>query len=174
MPRAISTGLATELAKTVTRVGYLLQINGSEIRRWSNLGDVTYLGVPWADVDFEITGLRWDADRDPECQLRMNNLDSAAAAWFLLEPLADVTVDLYQFAAGALADGDAPQIARFVFDGMTVRLATLEARLTAQSSLYSYSPRRRVDSSNGFSYALPKGTQITWGNEVFIVEPEDG
>jgi hypothetical protein len=172
--RAVSTGLQAELDKTVTRIGYLLQINGSEIRRWSNLGDTTYLAVPWAGVDFDISGLRWDTDRDPDCTLKVSNLDSAVAAWFMLEQLQDVTVDIYQFAPAALADGDASYLAKFVFDSCQIKLDVLEARLVAYSSLYAYSPRRRVDSSNGFNFALPKGTQVTWGNEVYIVEPENG
>lgn len=172
MPRTISTGLATEFAKVVTQPGYLVQINASQIRRWSTFGDIVYQGVPWISMDFEVLGLQWDPDKDLQCTLTVQNLDSAIAAWILLESLADVTVDIYQFAAGALADGDAPQLARMVFDSCQVKLDQMNANLVQQSSLFAFSPRRRVDVPNGFSYALPKGSQIAWGNEIYVVEPD--
>lgn len=174
MPRTITAALAVELAKTVTSVGYLIQINASQILRWSNLGDVTYLGVPWVDVDFAIEGLSWDSDRDPECSLQIQNLDNAIAALFLNEAMADVTVDLYQFARGALASGDASQLARFVLGNTKIKLDKLEVPLIGQSSLSEFSPRRRIDQVNGFYFALPRGTQLVWENEILIAEPENG
>lgn len=174
MPRTVSSGLQTELNKPITSVGYLLQINASITMRWSNIGDVTYQGVPWTGVDLVISGLKWDPDRDPECSISVQNLDSAVAALFQTEAMADVTVDLYQFARGALTSGDAVQLARFVFDGrVQIKVDRIEAHLAAQSSLYSFAPRRRVEVSTGFSYALPRGTQIAFGTETLITEQQN-
>ena len=173
MPRTITSALQTELSKQITSVGYLMQINGSQILRWTDIGDVTYNSVPWVGVDMDITGLKLDPDRDPECDLSVQNLDSAVAALFLTEAMADVTVDLYQFARGALATGDAAYMFKLVFDSMQIKVDRLTAHLSAYSSLYAFSPRRRVEVSTGFSYALPRGTQIAWGNEIFIVEPDN-
>lgn len=172
MPRSISAALQTKFDAPVTQVFYLLQLNGSQIVRWSNGGDVTVLGVPWVNMDFEIDGLEWRGGALVSGHLRAQNLDNALGGLFLNEPMADVTVDIHQVERNVLSD---PQyLGTLVMDDSTINLDFLEAALVSSQSASAKSPRRRVDASNGFHYALPKGTQIAWGNEIFILEPYRG
>lgn len=170
MPQPISSALATAFAGPVTQPGYLIQINGSQILRWSTLGALTYNGVPWVDQDLDVQGLKWDPTQDPSAKLRIQNMDNAIGAFFMLEQLVDVTVDIYQIARGALTAGDAVYLARLVIDECTIGLDSIDVSLVGSASMNALSPRRRVDAVNGFSFALPVGTQIAWGSEIFILE----
>lgn len=170
MPQTISSALATAFAGPVTQPGYLVQINASQILRWSTLGNITYNGVPWTNQDFEVRGLKWDPTQDPVAKLRVQNLDGAIGAFFMLEQLVDVTVDIWQVAAGVLGAGDAAQMPRMVIDDCAIGLDWIEIGLVGYASMNAMSPRRRVEAASGFSYALPPGTQIAWGNEIFILE----
>lgn len=174
MPRSISAALQAELDKTVTQVGYLVQWNTAPLLRWSNLGDLDWASVPWVDFDFTVEGLRFDQERELECTIRTQNLDNAIAGQFLGTQMADVTVDLYQLARGALAAGDPVKLATFAVDSCEIGLAVLEARLVSVASLYAFSPRRRVDLANGFAYALQQGAQVAWENEIFVFEEDRG
>lgn len=173
MPRDTSAAFDAEIDKPITAVGYLMQINASQTLRWCDIGDQTYMGFPWVDVDMEIKGLRWEIDRDVEFSFEVSNLDNAVAAIFLTEQMADVTVDLWQFARGALADGDAVHIARCVIDSCRIKPDRMEASCSGQASMSAFSPRRRIDSTNGFKFALPRGTVIQWGGETFVTEQEE-
>ncbi len=171
--RSVSAGMQTELDKRITRLGYLLQINASQTLRWSNRGAVTYNGVPWIPVDFELEGLQFRPDADPKASLKVQNLDDTVGALFLTEPMADATIDVYQFTPNALTAGDAVYLVKMVFDKVTIGLDSLAAQLAAFSSVYQFSPRRRVDAYNGFKFALPPGTVLAWGNEQFVLKGED-
>jgi hypothetical protein len=173
MPRPISGALQTAFNATITSVVYLVQINGSQIIRWNN-GDDTLIvsGVPWIAFDFTLDGLEWNGGSLVGGRLRAQNLDNTLGALFANESMADVTIDIYQVEKSALAD---PQsLGTLVMDDTTIGLDFLDAKLVSTQSANAKSPRRRVDVYNGFKFALPKGTQIAWGNEIFILEPFNG
>ncbi len=170
MPRIITVALQNELSLPVTRVGYLVQWNGSFPYRWSNIGAVTYNAVPWIDFDFSLTGLEFDPEKEQSATLTAGNLDDAAAAFFLQEVVSDMTVDIYQFAGGALATGDAPKLARLAVGAVSSGLDTTEVQLVSYATSESFSPRRRIDTYNGFNFALPAGTKLPWENQIFILE----
>lgn len=172
MPRTVTAALQTQLSKTVTDIAYLLQWNGSQVLRWSNAGNVTYNGVLWGDVDFDVTGFRNDPSQDPSATIAVQNLDNEIGAFFMLEKMVDVAVDLYQFSPGALAAGDAVQLVTLAVGGVTIGIDKLQVALVGQTSDSAYSPRRRIDLINGFGYALPDGSIIPWGTENLILQPE--
>lgn len=173
--RTITSALQTEFDETVTSVFYLIQITGTQILRWSNGhgDDITFQGVPWIDMDFDITGLSFDPDKDPECGIKVNNMDGAVAAFLRTEPIAECIIDIYQMARGATADDDIPMLVRMVFGDCEIGPDFLSGSLLGYASRYAFSPRRRVDPYNGFNFALPRGTKIVWGTETFILEPID-
>lgn len=172
--RTLSSALLTELDKTVTEVGYLVQWGTSPVMRWSDLGEITWDSRIWVPVDFTLQGLDFDGEAELSATLTVQNLDSVAAGAFLGAAVPDVAVEIHQFARGALAAGDAPRIAVMAIDGCEIGLDRVTVRLIEQSALSSFAPRRSIDASHGFRFALPAGTMIAWESELFIAEPEDG
>lgn len=174
MPKSISVALQAELDKTVTSIGYLVQWNMAPIIRWSDLGDITWNSLIWVSADFKITGLRFDPEKDLEATISIQNLDNTIGALFLTTQMADVTVDIYQVSRGALAVVDVVKLGSFAVDKSEIKIDRVIVQLVAMSSLYSFSPRRRIDPYNGFNYAMPSGSVIIWENEIATVEHENG
>lgn len=175
MPRSLSAALQTELAKTITSVGYLLTVGLSTPQHWSNIGTVTWNAINWTDTDFDLSGLDFNADADLAARLTIQNLDGAAGAIFLsaTEHLYDIVVTVYQFARGALAVGDVPQIATLAVDDCEITPERVTLSLTDKNVDAQVSPRRRIAPSDGFNFATPAGTILTWGNEIITLEAAD-
>lgn len=176
MPRPISSALATELAKTITSVGYLVELGLTTPMRMSNIGAVTWNSLSWADQDFAVEGLVFDADVPLTGQLSIQNLDGAIASTLLApaEKMYDTTVTIYQFARGALAAGDVPKVAVMAIASLEVALERVTLALVEAKSATAFSPRRRVTAAFGFNFATAPGTTFQWGNEIVTIASADG
>jgi hypothetical protein len=177
VPRVISAALSAQFAQTVTSVGYLVHIGFSSPVYWSNIGTVQYPsgGQTWTDKSFSIDGLAFDIDREMEATLTIDNLDGAAASLFLAgDRLYDTIVTVYQFDRDALASGDAPKIARMAINSADISLKSVNVRLSEQSAQAAYSPRRRINPTDGFYYATPPGATFSWGGSTIILEDSEG
>lgn len=172
MPRVINAATQTEYNKTVVDIGYLVQFTMSQIVRWCTYDTVNYAGVPWIQFDFKVEGLRFDPEREPEATLRAQNLDNAVSGLFQNEAIADAAVDIYEVVPLALAAGDAPKLARLYVNGCEITRTEIILKLVSARSAFAVAPRRRIDPSEGFSYAIAPGSQIPWGNEILIAEED--
>ncbi|MBL0142665.1 MAG: hypothetical protein IPP91_11330 [Betaproteobacteria bacterium] len=173
MPRKISTALDTELAKTITSVGYLIEMVMSSTLRMSNLGTVSWDGYPWVGVDFSLDNMEASEAGRMTPSLAIQNLDSAMAALFLTDNMADVRVTCRQFARGALGVADVVTLFTLAVGEARIGLKEIVIQLVPEMNA-AFSPRRRVDPSFGFSYALPRGSQVAWENEIFTTEAANG
>lgn len=174
MPRTISTALQAEFNKTVTRVGYLVQVNVSPVLRWCNVGSVSWSGFTWNAYEFELRGAGSSTDRVVQPSLKVQNLDSAAAAVIADANMSTLTLDVWQAAPSALGASDPVRIGKYFVGSVEIGLDSLDMRLIPEAMVDAYSPRRRIDAANGLAYALPEGTQIAWGNEVYFVGFDTG
>lgn len=174
MPRTISTALQAEFNKTITRVGYLVEFSTTPTQRWCSVGTVSWNGNTWNAYDFELRGAGGAADRVVQPTLKVQNLDSAAAAVFLDANLSNLTAEVWQVAPSAVGTNDPVRLGKYFVGYLEVGLDSLDMRLVPEVLLDAFSPRRRIDSSNGFDYALPQGTQIAWGNEIYFVGFDTG
>lgn len=169
MPRVISTALQAEFDKQITRVGYLVQVNVSPVLRWCNVGSVSWSGFTWNAYDFDLRGVGGSTERVAQPTLKVQNLDSAAAQVFMTADMSTLTLDVYQIAPSATAAGDAVRVGKYFVGYCEIGTDALDVRLVPEVLLDAFSPRRKIDSGAGFKYALPEGTQIAWGNEVYFV-----
>lgn len=176
MPRTVSSALATELAKTITSVGYLVEIGTSTPKRLSNIGTVTWNSLTWSNSDFSVDGLAFDTDQPLTASLAIQNLDGVMGAALLSssEKMYSTLVTIYQFARGALAAGDVPKVAVMAISTLEVTLARVSLSLVEAKSATSFTPRRRVTPAFGFSFATAPGTTFQWGNEIITLEAPDG
>lgn len=182
MPRDISSALATELAKTITTVGYLVEIGFSSVRRWSNIGQVTWNSQTWQDVDFAVDGLSFDPDAPLSATLTIPNVgipagESVYPSALFIDPtlaLTTIPITVYQFAYGALAVADVPKVAVMAIDGVDFSHAAVRIALAESKDAAAFSPRRKINTTNGFKFATPAGTVIPWQGEVFVAGPANG
>jgi hypothetical protein len=174
--RTVSSALSTELANTITEVGYLVEINLASVQRWSNIGQVSWNAQTWLDRSFEIGGLDFNAESELTARLAIANHDGVAGALFIdpTESMYDLTVTIYQFARGALGASDVPLIATMAVDACRITPDRVTLDLAEVNTDAQFSPRRRIAPSEGFSFATPAGVTIPWGNETYTVEPSDG
>ena len=61
------------------------------------------------------------------------------------------------------------KLGQFSLGEMEIELDALRLRLIAASAVDAFAPRRRVDTGQGFNYALPEGTQIPWEGDIYVV-----
>lgn len=174
MARTISTALQAELDKTVTRIGYLLELNTSPVLRWCNLGEVTWDSVVWVPYDFELSGVGSADDGPSRASLKVQNLDSAAAAALLDADMAALVLDVWQVAPAATGASDVIRLGRYLVDDLEISTDKLELRLLPEGSVDAFSPRKRIDPSNGFNYALAPGVTIAWESEIYVVGDNRG
>lgn len=176
MTRPISGALATELAKTITSVGYLVELGLTTPMRISNIGQVTWNSLTWADQDFSVQGLVFDADQPLVGQLAIQNVDGAIASTLLAptEKMYETSVTIYQFARGALGLSDVPKIAVMAIASLEVTLERVSLALVESKSATASSPRRRVSPDFGFNFATAPGTQFGWGNQIVTIASADG
>lgn len=176
MPRTVSSALSTELAKTITSVGYLVEIGITSPKRLSNIGTVTWNSLTWTNSDFVVEGLAFDTDQPLTGSLSLQNLDGVMGAALLSssEKMYSTLVTIYQFARGALADGDVPKVAVMAITTMEVTLERVSLSLVESKSATSFAPRRRVTPGFGFSFATAPGTTFQWGNEIITLEAANG
>lgn len=174
MPRTISTALQAELDKTVTRLGYLVSLNASPAVRLCDLGTVTWNSLSWSSADIEVRGIGGSTEKLAQPSLKIQNLDDVIGAGLMNADMSSLTVDVYQVAAGALAVGDVVRLGRYFVNSAEIGLDSATVSLVPEVLVDAYSPRRRIDTGSGFSYALPEGTQIAWGNEIYFVGFDTG
>jgi hypothetical protein len=177
MSRTVTAALQVELSKTITRLGYLLSFTfpaGSPIRM-CNIGTVNWMGSPYIDYDFTLSGIGSAAERTAEPSLSIQNLDSVIAATFIDANFALVTVDAWQVAPAAVSTlADVVSLGRYMVGEYDLELEKMTMHLIPEGAIDDFSPRLRVDPANGLKFALPRGKKIPWGSEIYVAGSADG
>ncbi len=172
MPRSVSSALATELAKTITSVGYLVEIGLTTPKRLSNIGTVTWNSLTWTASDFTVEGLSFDTDQIISARLSIQNLDGVIGTALLAsgEAMYETLVTVYQFARGAVAVDDVPKLAVMAVESLEVTVERATLSLKEAKAVTAFTPRRRVAPAFGFYYAAAPGSSFQWGNEIITLE----
>lgn len=164
--RTLSAPLLAELGLTVTRPGYLVQIDFSTPLYLSTLGDISWNGHTWTGADLKVSGLATSESGRQAGRLTLGNAWADYGALVLNEGVADRAIAIYAVWAGQIEPllefsgvGDAAEVG----DRVSISLA-------AQGSRSLYSPRRFINSSTGFNTLLPAGTKVTIGTQTFTLE----
>lgn len=174
MTRTTSAALDTELAKTISEIGYLVQVGTLTPQRWSNIGQVSWNSLTWLDKSFELTGLSFNPDEELSATLTISNHDGTAATLFNnpAEHLYDVVVVVYEFARGALSLLDVPLMGTLTVNSCEITPAKVTLQLRDQNTNAKFSPRRRICPAEGFNFATQEGLVISWNGEIYTVEPD--
>lgn len=173
MARTVPAAVQAEFDKSVTTVGYLVEILTSPPLRFCDVATVTHGGKTFIPYDFTIRGLS-GSNVARGGVLEIQNLDDTAASVFVDADMSAVKCNVWQVAPNA-ADATganttpAIKLGEFSLGALDISLDRLTVQLISPASLDAFAPRRRVDPSNGFRYALPDGTQIAWENEIYVV-----
>lgn len=168
--RALSPAVLAAVDAVITSPGHLVYLELLPTpARWSDIGQVTTPdGNTWAAVDMDVQRIAVSGDRAPAgFTLRIGNLDSAIAALLLANDLSAVPLSVFGFDRGAIGVGDFVKLGTWHITN--ARIGIDDASITCAPILYTV-PFRRVDAANGFNFATPAGTQITWGTETLIMD----
>lgn len=164
--RLLSAALLAELNLTVTRPGYLVQIDFSTPLYLSTLGNITWNDHSWLAADIKVSGLARNEQGDSRGTLSLGNMALDYGALVLNEGVADRAIHIWSVWSGVTEPveefsgvGDACDIAERV-----------SISLAGQGSRSLYSPRRFINASSGFNVLLPRGTKIAIGNQTYILE----
>lgn len=168
MSRTLTSATQTELTRTVTRPGYLVEINGT--LRYSSFGAVTWNSLSWADNDVRVRLPKQDGTATSDVTVTLGNAAQALTAVLLAANYAGASLKVWKAYRAALATAD-PAL---VFDGVvsdtaiTPEWATLNG--TSERLEWSTCPRLRINKATGFNALLPAGTRVTLGNQTIIIE----
>lgn len=168
--KTLSSALLSELALTVTRPGYLVQINYSTTLYLSTMGDISWDGHTWAGADIQIAGIGQDGSANANGALRLGNTDNAYSSIVLNEGASDIAVQIWVCYAGATASGDPVKVFEGVTDGSDISHSKVSLKLLAQANGTLYSPRTFINKTSGFNFLQPVGTKIYFGGETFILQ----
>ncbi len=165
--KTLTPALLAELALSVTRPGYLIELGYSTTLRLSTMGDISYGSYNWAAADAKLSGIGADGKGSNTARLALGNTDGAYGALVLNEGAADIACTIYACYAGAPTD--AVQLFAGVTDGADISEHTVTLTLSAQRNKTLYCPRVFI-SKPTFNYLQPAGSKIVWGAETFVLE----
>lgn len=176
--RTLSTPTQTEIAKTYTDPGYLVEIAFSTVVRLSSRGDVSWNGSSWlgseSGRDVGVDGLGSDGQGAQTGSLTLGNADNVVGALVLNEGVAGRAVKVWKFYEGATAAADPAQIFSGCGDEAEIGLTEVRISLVSESLQSLDSPRTRITKANGFNHLPPAGTIINWGGQAYRLEPGNG
>jgi len=168
--KILSTALMTELKLTVTRPGYLVQLDFSTILYLSTLGDISWDSKSWTGMDVKVSGIGQDGSGGTSGTLTLGNTDNAYGALILNEGASDIPIKIYAIYANATSTGDPVEVFSGVVDGATIDSSMVTLTLSSQGNSTLYSPRVFINKASGFNFLQPVGTKILVGSETFILE----
>lgn len=178
MARTLTSGQAAEVAKTVTKPGYLIEIGYSVPARYSTRATQQWRGVTWLAADVRLQGIAVDgrAQSGP-ITIQIGNADRAIATMIMVESAADKRIRVWSlYGDAAPADTDPIEIFNGFGDAGVMsgdgRYAAIRAYRS--SGARRTMPRDRMTPENGFTNLTPAGTVIEWDGERFTLEAEDG
>lgn len=177
--KTLTVALNAELALTVTRPAYLIEIlwpaTGSALaitQRLSTLGDIAWDGRTWLGADAVVSGVSQDGLGSNTASLALGNTDMGASTNVLTYGAADIPVKVWAVYAGATALADAVLVFSGVFDGCDISASKVTFKLAAQRSNTFNSPRVFINQVNGFKYVLAAGSLIETGTGRYRLEGE--
>lgn len=167
--RNLSAPLLAELGLTITRPGYLIEIEFASPLRLSTIGDVTYGGNNYAAADMQVRDIKADGSLNQGSALVFANTWQDMSAMILNEGIADRPVRVLAVYAGA------PDDAVEVFAGVCDDAAwdtkgRITIRLTDAALNKAFWPRQRINKAAGFNTLMPAGTRVTVGGVPYIWE----
>jgi len=167
--KTLTPALITELALSVTRPGYLVQLGYSAALYLSTMGDISYAGQAWSGANVKLSGISADGAGAGKASITLGNSDGAYGALVLNEGASDIDVVIWAIYAGATTTGDAVQVFSGVTDGADIDADKVTLQLASQKNKTLYCPRVFI-SKPTFNFLQPAGTKIVVGNETFTLE----
>jgi len=159
--------LLAELALTITRPGYLIELGYSTPIRLSTIGSVSYATYNWTSADAKVSGIKQDGKGNNSASLTLGNTDNFYSALILNEGASDIPVSIYAVYAGA--HGDAVQVFSGVADGAEIATDNVTMTLVAQANKTLFCPRVFI-STPVFNFLQPEGTIIMYNGERFSLD----
>lgn len=167
--KTLTAELLTELGRTITRPGYLIEIDFSTPLRLSTIGEISYAGYVWQAADVQVRGISASGSGAQAGQLAFANTWDDFGAAILNEGIADRAVTIYSAYVGA--EDDAVQVFSGVGDDAEWDAqGRISVRLAAANRNTLYWPRRRINAASGFHHLIPSGTRVTVGGVPYLLE----
>lgn len=168
--RTLSTPTLTEIVKTVTRPGYLVEIAFSTTVRISSRADVSWNNSTWLASDVQIDGIGSDGQGSQTGSLLLGNADNVFGALVLNEGVAGRAIKIWKFYEGAVAAADPVQVFGGWCDEAEIGLTEVRISLVSESLQSLLSPRRFINRASGFSHLPSAGAIINWGGQAYKLE----
>ena len=167
--KTLTTALLAELALSVTRPGYLVELGYSTTLRLSTMGSISWGGYTWGGYDVAVSRISRDGTGAGAANLSVGNTDGTLGAIVLGQGAADIPCSIWAVYAGATASGDVVQVFSGVTDGAEITAQRVTFALAAQGNATLYAPRVFVNQINGFNWVKPAGTVFSIGIEKFVM-----
>ena len=136
--------------------------------RLSSHGDVTYGGYTWSAYDVDVSRISVDAVR-VSGEVVIQNCDDVIGALVLTEGVADRTVQIYGYDAGATATADIVHLITCAGGAASISDDRVSIGLRS-STEFTASPREFVNAAAGFTYLIPAGTQLRINGQTYKVD----
>ena len=165
---SLSAALQAAQGGVIQKPAWLIYLGFSSPLRLSSFDEVSYDGNTWSAYDVDVSGIRIDVARIAG-ELVIQNADDAIGALILGEGVADKTVKVYGYDAGATATEDVVHLVTCVGGSSSISHDRVTISLRSPAS-FTASPREFVNVASGFTYLIPIGTQLRINGQIYKVE----
>ena len=164
----LSAALQAVHGGAIQKPAWLVEIGFSTPARLSSYGDLTYDSKSWTAADVDVSRVKVDATKVAG-EIVLGNADDSFSALILGEGVADKTIKIYGYDAGATATADIVLLVQCA--GGEARIGPARATIRLRDSAeYTASPRSFVNAASGFTYILPAGASLTINGQTYKVE----
>lgn len=168
--KTLSSSTSNAVAATVTKPGYLVQIDTTPVIRLSSRGTQSWDDEAWTGGRILRSSISTLAGGEQKAALELVNSDLAYSALALGSILSDIPVRMWKFYADNPAVGDPVQVFEGVIDGVEITSDSVRFDLVSENARVLSSPRRFIGPSTGFNNLRPAGTKFTWNGQVYVLE----
>ena len=166
--RTLTAALEAAVGGSVTKPGFLVQIDWSTPARLSSRGTFTWNSQTWTSAAIDTSGVRVDNIK-VSGTLELGNADNQWGAMVLTYGIAGIPITVYGFDAGAVAaTDDVVLLASAVGGKAAVGTDKVKVSLREATS-FVYTPRTYVRYPD-FTVLIPAGTTFRVNDQIFKIE----
>lgn len=166
--RTVSTKTNTALGQPVTQPVVLVELHFSTILRYSSRQQLTWDNKTWGKGRLSGFALSEKESGGIDGTVNIVNNDGVITSFVFNEGASGREVNIwYLYGDSPYVLDDALQVFSGIIDG--VDIGDLAQINIISDGLIQWTPRIAF-SQDRFSHMQPKGSQVTWGNEKFILE----
>ena len=174
--RNLPANAVTQTEIDFTRPVYLVKMEFPAGTQYLSTGpQITFDSNVYQEGQVQVGSFRWNADGSQQGDIILFNENNAASALILNGTVNDVSIEIYKtYLIAGGGNSDPYLYVKGSMDGSNVEPDRAVVGVLSTSAQTGFLPNRYFTAAEGFNWLPVSGEKITWGDEVFVLEEEQG